>query len=177
MMAALDSDVALAHCADYEPGRVLRAVESALAPFGGINRIVSPGARVLVKINLLSDTPPERAAVTHPAVTRALVHLVKEAGAIPIVGEQSGPAEKGITLRAFDVSGTEHACKQEGVETVPFHKSGFAEVRCTENRHLKTLHVARAVLEASGGATRRTVDRLGELLAGTLDGNRHAETA
>ena len=143
-----DHRVGLAPCADYEPDRVLRAVESALKPFGGIRGIVEPGARVLVKINLLNDTPPHQAAVTHPAVTRALVHLIKKAGALPIVGEQSGPAEKGITTRAFQISGTLDACRQEGVETVPFHRKGFAEVRCPENRHLKTLHIAREALEA-----------------------------
>lgn len=142
-----DSRVGLARCSDYEPQKVLRAVESSLRPFGGIRGIVDPGARVLVKINLLNDTPPDQAAVTHPAVTRALVHLINEAGATPIVGEQSGPAEKGITIRAFETSGTRDACRQEGVTTVPFHQKGFASIRCPDNRHLKSLHVAREVLE------------------------------
>lgn len=140
--------VSLAPCPDYDEERVLQAVEKALEHFGGVRGIVEPGARVLVKINLLSDTPPEHAAVTHPAVTRALVHLIKEAGALPIVGEQSGPAEKGITIRAFEVSGTAEACRKEGVKIVPFHGKGFAEVRCPDNRHMKTIHIARDVLEA-----------------------------
>jgi len=140
--------VSLAPCPDYDSHRVCRAVEQALAPFGGMRGIVSPGARVLVKINLLSDTPPEQAAVTHPEVTRAVIRLVKQAGATPIVGEQSGPAEKGVTLRAFEVSGTLQACRDEGVETVPFHQRGFVEVSCPENRHLRSLHLAREVIEA-----------------------------
>lgn len=140
--------VSLAPCPDYDEERVFKAVEASLEPFGGIKGIVSPGNRVLVKINLLNDSPPEQAVVTHPAVTRALVHLIKNAGAVPLVGEQSGPAEKGITNRAFEVSGTAEACRKEGVEFAPFHRKGYAEVHCPDNRHLKTLHLARDVLEA-----------------------------
>ncbi len=140
--------VSLAPCADYNPAKVLEATESALEPFGGVPGIVSPGTRVLVKINLLSDTPPEQAAVTHPSVTHALVHLLKKAGAEVIVGEQSGPAEKGVTDRAFQVSGTLDVCRQEGVEAVPFYRRGFRGVHCPDNLHLKELHLPVDLLEA-----------------------------
>jgi len=140
--------VALAPCEDYDPARVLEAAERALEPFGGVRGIVSPGARVLVKINLLSDTPPEKAAVTHPSVTGALVRLLKGAGARVVVGEQSGPAEKGVTERAFEVSGTLEACRREGVDTLPFYRGGFRPVHCPDNRHLKDLHLPVDVLEA-----------------------------
>ena len=140
--------VSLSPCADYHPQRVRDATERALAPFGGIHGIVSPGARVLVKINLLSDTPPEKAAVTHPSVTGALISLLKRAGAEVIVGELSGPAEKGVTERAFQVSGTLDACREEGVEAAPFYRRGFRPVTCPDNRHLKDLHLPVDVLEA-----------------------------
>lgn len=140
--------VSLAPCSDYAPDRVMEATERALAPFGGVQGIVSPGARVLVKINLLSDTPPEKAAVTHPAVTRALVLLLKRAGAEVVVGELSGPAEKGVTERAFRVSGTLDVCRDAGAETAPFYQRGFRAVQCPDNRHLRELHLPVDVLEA-----------------------------
>lgn len=140
--------VALAPCPAYDWARILKALEGALEPFGGAKGIVPHGARVLVKINLLNDTPPEMAVVTHPAVTKAVLRLLKSAGADPIVGEQSGPVAKHVTLRALKVSGTQDVCEEEGVEAVPFQKRGFSEVRCPENRHLKTLHLANEVLAA-----------------------------
>jgi len=147
-MTADTPTVSLSPCPDYHPQRVLDATEKALAPFGGICGIVPPGARVLVKVNLLSDTPPERAAVTHPAVTRALVSLLKGAGAEVIVGELSGPAEKGVTERAFRVSGTLEVCREAGVEAAPFYRRGFRAVHCPGNRHMKNLHLPADLLDA-----------------------------
>ena len=140
--------VSLRPCASYEPDRVEDQLTEALEPFGGIEGLVKPGERVLIKINLLNDTPPEHAVVTHPSLTRALIRKVRSAGAIPVVGDQSGPGLKGITMRAFRASGTWDVCEQEGAEALPFNKHGFTEIQCPENTHLKSLFVARDVLEA-----------------------------
>ena len=58
--------VSLQACESYD--RVLSRVEAALAPFGGMEGIVRPGDRASIKINLLNDSPPERAVVTHPSI-------------------------------------------------------------------------------------------------------------
>ena len=81
------SPIGVARCPDYEVGRVLHSVEECLAPLGGMSSFVRPGQRVLVKPNLLSPAPPEAAITTHPAVVRAVVRLVKEAGGIPLIGD------------------------------------------------------------------------------------------
>ncbi len=141
-------DVSLAPCPDYEFTKVLEATEASLEPFGGINKIIPHGSRILVKINLLNDTPSENAVVTHPAVTRAVIRLIKRAGAEPIVGEHSGPAEKGLTLRAFKSSGTLDVCRKEGVKIAPFNAKGFTKVFFENNKQLKTLYLAQDVLEA-----------------------------
>jgi uncharacterized protein (DUF362 family)/Pyruvate/2-oxoacid:ferredoxin oxidoreductase delta subunit len=55
---------------------------------------VQPGQRVLLKPNLLGAFAVERAVTTHPAVVRAAILLVKEAGGIPLVGDS--PAMGGL---------------------------------------------------------------------------------
>ena len=58
------SRVALARCKTYEPEAVREALRSVLAPFGGMQRFVRPGARVILKPNYVQGRPAERAANT-----------------------------------------------------------------------------------------------------------------
>ncbi|RKZ03157.1 Thylakoid associated protein, partial [Candidatus Fermentibacteria bacterium] len=47
---------------------------------GGWPRSVVPGARVLLKVNMLSAKSPERAITTHPEVVAAAAVLLKREG-------------------------------------------------------------------------------------------------
>lgn len=81
--------VAIQRCSDYDQVNVRKTLESILDQIGGIGDVIRPGARVAVKVNLTggySSLPnPEFDAtttyVTHPAVVRALMELIKDAGA------------------------------------------------------------------------------------------------
>jgi uncharacterized protein (DUF362 family)/Pyruvate/2-oxoacid:ferredoxin oxidoreductase delta subunit len=75
---------------DYDPDRVLLAMRQCLEPLGGMRAFVRPGQRVLLKPNLVGGFPQDRAATTHPAVVRAAILLVQEAGATALVGDSPG---------------------------------------------------------------------------------------
>ena len=45
-------------------------LESLLSPLGGIKNYVSKGEMVLLKINLLNATQPEKAVVTNPELVK-----------------------------------------------------------------------------------------------------------
>src|SRR3989339_7059 len=79
--------VALIRVLSYDPVKVEEGVRQALDLIGGIGKFVRPGERILLKPNLLSPKPPERAITTHPEVIRAMIRLVKEAGATPFLGD------------------------------------------------------------------------------------------
>jgi Uncharacterized conserved protein len=83
------ADVVLVPCADYEPARCRAALEALLARCGGLDWL-RPGMRVGVKANLVAAIGPEAAATTHPALVRALVDIIKEHGAVPVVGDSPG---------------------------------------------------------------------------------------
>jgi uncharacterized protein (DUF362 family)/NAD-dependent dihydropyrimidine dehydrogenase PreA subunit len=115
------STVSIARCTEYEPDAVESAVGEALAPLGGIAAFVGPGQRVLLKVNLLSRATPDRAVTTHPEVVRALIRVVRSAGATPFVGDSpGGPNTAGLVGRIWADSGIERVCAQEGVELVLF---------------------------------------------------------
>ncbi|MGC8873327.1 MAG: DUF362 domain-containing protein [Chloroflexia bacterium] len=88
--------VALARCPTYDLPTVTQAVQKVVDLLGGIERFVQPGQRVLVKPNLLSPAPPERAITTHPALVEAVVRLVQSTGASVVIAD-SAPASVPFT--------------------------------------------------------------------------------
>ena len=72
------STVALVRCPDYAATE--GALAEALALLGGLGAFVPRGATVLVKPNLLAAAAPDKAVCTHPAVLRAVVRALREAG-------------------------------------------------------------------------------------------------
>ncbi|HEX9115883.1 MAG TPA: DUF362 domain-containing protein, partial [Anaerolineae bacterium] len=60
-------------------------LKTALDAIGGIGRFVRPGQVVAIKPNVTWDYPPHTASSTDPDLLRALIMLVKEAGAKRII--------------------------------------------------------------------------------------------
>ena len=66
-------------------GQVESAVREAVALAGGLGGVISPGAVVVVKPNLVMDAGAASGMVTDPAVTRAVVRLARGAGAGEVI--------------------------------------------------------------------------------------------
>jgi uncharacterized protein (DUF362 family) len=82
--------VVLEKTLEYSREEVKNAMVRLLAPLGGMGAFVQPGERVLLKPNMLSAKSPDACVTTHPKVVRAVIDLVREAGAIPFVGDSPG---------------------------------------------------------------------------------------
>jgi len=122
----MPAKVSLVRCDDYDSAKVFEAVKRAIDLVGGIDNFVSGGTRVLVKPNLLSARTPEEAVDTHPEVVRAVVKLVKEAGATPVIGDSPGGYYKDIES-VLEKSGMKKMAAEEGVEIVRFTASRFVD--------------------------------------------------
>ena len=116
--------VSLVRCQDYDTIRVFDSVKKAVDLVGGIGNFVKPGMKVLVKPNLLSARLPEEVVDTHPEVVRAVVRLVKSAGAHPIIGDSPGGYGKNIE-EVLTKSGMRQISVEEGVELVRFKSTRF----------------------------------------------------
>jgi uncharacterized protein (DUF362 family)/Pyruvate/2-oxoacid:ferredoxin oxidoreductase delta subunit len=103
--------VALVRCRSYEPEAVEAAVRRTVDLLGGIGQFVRSGQRVLVKPNLLRPSLPQQAVVTHPAVVRAVIRLVQEAGARVLVADN--PATPLLSQRAW-----QHAYQEMGLAAI-----------------------------------------------------------
>jgi uncharacterized protein (DUF362 family)/NAD-dependent dihydropyrimidine dehydrogenase PreA subunit len=135
--------VALSRCDDYGPSAVGAALRRALARLGGIERFVRPGARVLLKPNLLSAKAPERAITTHPAVIAALVEAVRGVGGEPSIGDSPGGAVRGVE-RVWRNTGMQDVATSLDVPLVNFEAAGSVEIR----GELRSYMIAKPILEA-----------------------------
>lgn len=139
----MDAKVSCTACRSYRPEVLQPAVRQCLEALGGIGRFVKPGDRVLCKVNLLVPAPAERAITTHPEVVRAVVREIRDAGGIPLVGDNPAAlGQKAVLLR----SGIASVLREEGVEVADMGPT----VRI-ENPRARAYHafdVSRAALEA-----------------------------
>ena len=83
------NDVSVVPCEDYDDARVEKALREVLEPLGGLG-FVQPGMTVGVKVNLVTARKPETAATVHPSVVCALVRLLREKGALVVLGDSPG---------------------------------------------------------------------------------------
>ncbi len=136
--------VSIVKCKNYEHPGVKKALIQSLELIGGIEEIVKPGDRVLLKVNAIAGFPPERAATTHPAVVRAMVEIVKEAGGIAWVGDSSGAF--GFTAQSLNISGIRKAAEDSGAKLINFESTGTYPVK-VNGEILRAVNIAKPVID------------------------------
>lgn len=67
-----------------EGGQIKATVKAAIQGFGGIEKFVHKGDRVVLSPNIAFARMPEQASCTHPDVIRAVINLCEEAGAAKV---------------------------------------------------------------------------------------------
>jgi len=134
--------VGIVRCASYDPQEVYDALKKALELSDNLD---VAGKTVLLKPNILSDSPPEKAITTHPVFLEAAIRLVKEKGASRIlVGDSPGLQMPGFSGK---VSGMGEAARKNGAEWIDFTK-GKIEVPCPDGKVIKSFTLTHAVREA-----------------------------
>ena len=111
--------VAIERVNSYDAAEIETGLARLLQHLGGIGTFVSPGDRVLIKPNLLAAKPPEAAVTTHPALVRAVITAVQDAGGVPLVGDSPGIG--GINAVA-ERTGMRQVLADTGAELVPFQE-------------------------------------------------------
>ncbi|MDP6107020.1 MAG: DUF362 domain-containing protein [Candidatus Brocadiia bacterium] len=130
-------------CTSYDPSEVRRAAGRAFGAVGGAAALIPPGARVLVKPNLLAARPPETAVTTHPAVVDAVLRIVLGRTRDVTVGDSPGLGDAHAVAEA---SGIAEVCRNLGVPVVDFRDS--VQVKTAPGALFPALEVAREALDA-----------------------------
>lgn len=141
--------VSIARCKDYEIENVRKAVKAALEPLGGIESFVKPGERVLLKVNLLMRRKPDKVTTTHPSMAQVLAEMVKEAGAIPIIGDSPGGYHyytAKVLNSVYDTCGMTEAARLSGAELN--YNTDVVDVPYHEGKMMKSIKTIKTVLDA-----------------------------
>lgn len=136
-------DVSLYHCRDYERQHVETAVRKAVDDVGGMAAYVYPGARVLLKPNMLSAHTPEHRITTDPSVVLAVGRLVLEAGGQVMIGDS--PALDSFK-RVARKSGLADVAEELGADIFPL--SNPARVAVPGGGSFKSLEISSQALDA-----------------------------
>ena len=96
---------------------------------------------MLLKPNLLIGRPPEKCVTTHPLVVKAVARMVREAGALPVIGDspQLDSAQK-----ACDKCGIGDVARELGVEIVEFEPVDMSN---PDGRVFKNFTIGKVVKE------------------------------
>lgn len=106
--------VCLSRVSGYEGEALEQTVDIMFRDLGIYDRL-KPGMTVVLKPNLVMASRPEAAAVTHPAVTRAVGRCVKKAGAKVLIAESPGGPYTPASIKAvFRACGYEDMAKESG---------------------------------------------------------------
>ncbi len=141
----MKTPVSILRCTDYDPTGLKAAVKEAVRLIGGMEKFARPGERLLLKPNILAGKASDRAVTTHPEVVRAMIELVREAGAIPFVGDSSaiGGARKNA-----ETCGILGVCEETGTDFVEFNT--LVEVQNPNHLIFRRLELSKEVLAYDG---------------------------
>ncbi|MDR4508404.1 MAG: DUF362 domain-containing protein [Candidatus Brocadiaceae bacterium] len=144
------STVSIVKCDNYELENVYQSIHKSLALINGIDHVVKPGMKVLLKINLLSSSqPPERAVNTHPAVVRALVRIFQDDfGCEVSIGDSSGSVKNSSTFNAFRITRINDIAEETGAKIVNFDKDKYIDVHNKDYEVIDTFRIAKTMRTA-----------------------------
>ena len=138
----MNKKVGIERCASYDPAEVHAALKKAVEIAGDLD---VAGKTVLLKPNILSDSPPETAVCTHPAFLEAAIKLLWEKGAKRILaGDSPGIQGPGFSAKT---SGLGDVIRKNNAEWVDF-TAGKTDLVCPDGKVIKKFTLTNAVKEA-----------------------------
>jgi len=122
-------------------------IDSLVAPFGGMKHFIKKGERVLLKVNLLFASIPEKLVITNPSVVSAVAKSVMDVGGVPFIGDSpSGTFTKRRLEKVYDRSGLKKVASDLGIELN--YDTSFTKVVVPDGKRLKKTPICNFYLNA-----------------------------
>jgi uncharacterized protein (DUF362 family) len=143
-----DSEVSIARCPYIEnPEEIKKSLRQCLKLLGGLEAIVRPGDRVILKPNLLLPVNYLQGAVTNPYVAEALIDLLHEIGVRRItIAEGSVVGED--TAKCFESSGFKALAERKKINLVDLKKDDFSPMGLSTGKMFRILKIPKTIAEA-----------------------------
>ena len=123
-----------------------QATEEAIADLGGMNKFVSQGDRVLIKVNICGGVPEIKGTYTSTDVTEVVVDMIRAAGGEPIIADADMIWTK--FWRAAEDSGWKEWARQKGVRLVNLSETKVVRFDFGENSSLGVERVSKELIDA-----------------------------
>jgi uncharacterized protein (DUF362 family)/Pyruvate/2-oxoacid:ferredoxin oxidoreductase delta subunit len=144
----MDNKVYIVKCQDYS--RVESKMAELFSLMGGIEKFVSKGENIVLKVNLLQPAKPELAITTHPEVVANVAKLIKSQNADSIIVDSPGTGYQ-YTQKALEniykECGMFEAAKNSGAK-LNFDTT-YKQVSFERGKLIKNFDVITPVLENS----------------------------
>ena len=75
---------------NYNQNEIDSAILRAFNHFGGVEKFISKGDRVLLKVNLVSGHDIKRRVTTDPSIVRSVAKIIIDSGATPFIADSPG---------------------------------------------------------------------------------------
>jgi uncharacterized protein (DUF362 family) len=148
--------------AKIQNGNIPKAVEEAIELLGGIKAVTSGKNRIMLKPNLVADSP---ACTTKPAVIKTLAQLMLNAGKEVMIGEGSAAASSfnvindetfrtrkreildNMQKHVFDVLGYTEMAKSLNIPLINLHSGDIVEVPLKNGLAARSVKIHKALKE------------------------------
>lgn len=139
--------VSIEKCQSYDNDLVDIAIKKSIENLGGIDKYIKKGDKVFLKVNLLKKNKPDDAVTTHPAIVESIAKILKDAGAIPIIGDSpGGPFTKGLLKSIYSTTGMEDVAKKTGA--LLNFDTDEATVKIHSGKIIKSATIMKAIIES-----------------------------
>lgn len=120
------SKVVIKKCCEYELDDVKEKIEESFDYLGGIEKLISPNARVFIKCNCVGPFDKDSGITTHPIIAKAVLQLVKERTKNIIIGDNPATRDIVFTLKKnglYDIINEENVTIVNGKKTTKIYNS------------------------------------------------------
>ena len=141
--------VYLVKCTDYDQAD--EKITELLSLMGGVAVFAKSAEKLVLKVNLLLPSAPDRAATTHPAVVSAVAKQMQSAGARAVIADSPGsgyPHNQKTFEKLYQLCEMDQAAESAGAELNV--DPAYASVFYPEGRLIKRFEIIQPVLDADG---------------------------
>ncbi|MBF0547462.1 MAG: DUF362 domain-containing protein [Candidatus Riflebacteria bacterium] len=138
--------VSIQKCKDYLFPELETSLLNLISPFGSISGILRGRKKVLLKPNMLSPQPPEKAITTHPKIVEWLSQKFISAGAEVMIGD-SPPLAIGQIENYWNKTGMREVSNKTGARLVYFEKEKSKIISLNGSKKTFTVSVPELIFD------------------------------
>lgn len=135
----MEKRVSLIPCREYSPVLLDQIIERHFAALGA-DGLIFPGAKVVIKPNLVLARLPDDASTTHPEFIAAIARAVKKRGGEAIIAESpGGPYSKNKLRAVYAATGMYKAAEASGARLN--FDIGYREVKAKDGKVCRSFQI------------------------------------